>query len=184
MKRKIISILTAVLATVLITSTVLAGSIKLSGSARLGSLIFEGYATGLGKTNWKLEMTAIGHSAIICTNNGMNDVPGQSSPKVTGKAIQSIPTDQVQKNGKASVYLKAKPIEETTPIPWDVGGCPNSNWTAKTDFVFWDSFTIDVKDPVTNAVVATFNYICTTTRIPQNDGYTFDDGKVSCSPIR
>lgn len=184
MKRKVFSILTAMFAAVLITSTVFAGAIKLSGSARLGSIIFQGYVLGIGKTNWNLEMTATGVTSVICTNPGSNDVPGQSYPKVTGKAIQAIPEDQIQKNGKAPVFLKAKPAEEENPIPWDIGGCPNPNWTGKSDFVYWDGFTILVKDPLTDAVTATFKYTCTTVRIPQNDGYTFDDGKVTCTLIK
>ncbi len=186
MKRKIISVITALFATILITSTVFAGAIKLSGSFGLGSLIASGFASGLGNTDWILELQASGQASVICTNYGNNDVPGQSSPRINGKAAQALPGDsQLRKNGKSPFSITAKPEEEIDPvISWDAGGCPNPNWTARIDFVYWDTATIVVKDPITEEVVATYNYSCTTTRVPQNDGYTFDDGTVSCTLIK
>lgn len=177
--------LTATLAAILIYSTVFAGAIKLSGSFKLGSLVATGYATGLGNTNWVIELNGDGHAGVTCTNYGSNDVPGQSSPKVNGKATGDLFGDTLGKNGKSPFALTAKPDEELNAvIPWDEGGCPNPNWTAKIDFVYWDSANITVKDPITGDVVASQNYICVTTRIPQNDGYSFDDGTVSCTPVK
>jgi hypothetical protein len=187
MNRKLYSILVVLLVTTIFTSTVSAGNaIKLSATFKLGSLVADGVATGLGKTDWVIELISDGHASVICTNNGSNDVPGQSSPHVDGMGTQSLPgNSQLRKNGKSPFSVTAKPEEETNvTILWNVGGCPNPNWTAKIDFVYWDRATIRVKDPLTNAVVSTYDYTCTTTRIPQNDGYTFDDGIVSCTQIK
>jgi hypothetical protein len=186
MKRKIFSLIAALCAAILITSTVFAGAIKLSSSFRLGSLIAEGVATGLGGTDWLLELSASGRASVICTNFGGNDVPGQSYPHVDSNGTVTLDGDsQFRKNGKSPFTVTAKPGEELSPvISSEAGSCPNRNWNARIDFVYWEKATILVKDPVTEAVVATYNYTCTTTRIPQNDGYTFDDGTISCSQIK
>jgi hypothetical protein len=187
-KRKVISILAALLAVVLVTSTVFAGSIRLKSEPtfRLGSLIVSGVASGLGGTNWLVEVTATGPATVVCTNNGSNDVPGQSSPKVNGKGSQALYSDSpFRKKGTSPFTVTAKPAwDELNPyLYWADGGCPNENWTARYDFVYWETATILVKDPLSGEVVATFNFACTTTRIPANDGYTFDDGKVSCVQV-
>jgi len=187
MHRKLYSILAVLLIAILATSTVFAGAaIKLSSSNfALGSLITSGVATGLGNTDWVFEVNASGHASVICSNYGGNDVPGQSSPHVDGKGSQAVPHEQITKNGKAAFTVIAKPEEELNPtIPWDAGGCPNPNWSARIDFVYWDSAVITAIDPTTNTVAATFEFSCVTTRIPQNDDYTFDDGTVSCTQIK
>jgi hypothetical protein len=187
MKRsKILSVIIVFLVATLLASTVSAGgNVKVSAGYSLGSLIADGLATGLGRTDWLLELQASGTASVICTNYGSNDVIGQSSPHVDGIGTQALPGDsQLRKNGKSPFTITAKPDEEINPIiSWDAGGCPNPNWTARIDFVYWESATIQVRDPDTGVVVATYNYACTTTRIPQDDGYTFDDGTVSCVPV-
>lgn len=186
MKSKLYTILTILMIVMLTASPAFArGAIKLSSSDfALGSLITSGVATGLGSTDWVFEVNASGHASVICTNNGSNDVPGQSSPHVDGKGSQDVPQEQISKNGKASFAVTAKPYEELNPIiSWDAGGCPNPNWSARIDFVYWDSVIINVIDPSTSEVAATFKFSCVTTRIPQNDGYTFDDGTVSCTMV-
>jgi len=188
MKRKLYTIFTVLMIIMLTTSPALArGAIKLGNvTFELGSLITNGVATGLSNVDWIFEVNASGHASVICTNNGNNDVPGQSSPHVDGKGTQDVPQEQITKNGKASFTVIAKPDEElNTTISWDAGGCPNPNWSARIDFVYWDSATINVIDPATpDEIGATFKFSCVTTRIPQNDGYTFDDGTVSCTPIK
>jgi len=187
MKRRIISITTALLAAILLTSTVFAGAIKFSSiEFRLGSFIVDGLAYGLGGTDWLVEVEASGHASVICTNYGSNDVPGQSYPHVDGNGAGVLESDSpFEKKGKSPFTVTAVPEEELNPyISWDAGGCPNPNWTARIDFVYWESATIFVKDPITGEIVNTLNYDCTTTRIPQDDGYTFDDGTVSCSEVK
>jgi hypothetical protein len=165
------------------------GGIKLSSSFKLGSLIADGIATGLGKTDWVLKLDGVGHAAVICTNNGSNDVPGQSSPHVDGTGTQSLPGDsQLRKNGKSPFSVEALPDAEANPteFDWVAGGCPNSNWTARVDFVYWDYAKITVYSPLDTSFsspVATYEYQCVTTRTgPAGDpDSTFDDGTVACT---
>ena len=188
MKRKVFAVLSALCAAILITSTVLAGSIRLKSEPRfdLGSLIVSGVAGGLGGTDWDIIFNASGTASVVCTNNGTNDVPGQSYPHVDGAGKEALPGDsEFRKKGTSPFTVTAVPQEELDPyISWEKGGCPNSNWSARYDFVYWESATILVKDPLSGEVVATFNFACVTTRIPANDGYTFDDGDVTCKQIR
>jgi hypothetical protein len=85
MKKNILSFLSALLIATFLTSPVSAGpGIRLSGvQFSLGSLIASGFASGLGNTDVTVVLDASGIPAITCTNNGGNDVPGQSSPKVS-----------------------------------------------------------------------------------------------------
>jgi len=186
--KKVISVFYAFMAAVLFTTSALAGgSVKLSSPGfSLGSLIANGTLSGLGNTDWIIGLDANGHAAVVCINYGNNDVRGQSSPHVDGQGTQGLPADsQLRKNGKSVYSVTAKPLEEINPnISWEEGGCPNSNWSAKIDFVYWDGAILSVIDPITHITVATYAFTCTTTRIPQNDGYTFDDGTVSCTLLK
>lgn len=186
MKKYVFSLLSVMLILVLLTTPAGAGGgIKLSSAFTLGSLIDTGFATGLGKTDWRIELDASGTAAVTCINNGSNPAPGQSSPKIEGKGTQDIPSTQVTKNGKAYFTVEAVPPEELNPIiSWDAGGCPNSNWTAMISFVFWNHAFVYVIDPATGLVAATFEYNCVTTRTgPNSTPSTFDDGTVSCTQI-
>ena len=190
MKRLLVSIVTALVAVIMITSTVFAGKISLGGALQtsLGSFIAKGTFVGVGSTDWLVELQTSGVASVICTNNGSNDVPGQSYPHVDGSGSEALPYDpsNLVKNGKSPFNVTAKPTwDEKNPyLSWSEGGCPNENWSARYDFVYWDKAIILVKDPVSKQVVATFKFVCTTTRIPQNDVYTFDDGTVSCSQVK
>ncbi|HEX5809019.1 MAG TPA: hypothetical protein VFY25_10170 [Anaerolineales bacterium] len=183
MKKILYPVCTAILIAVMLVSPAGAGGYKLSSAFTLGSLIDNGVATGLGRTDWVIELLAEGRAAVVCVNHGSNPVPGQSSPRIEGKGTQDIPSSQVTKNGKAFFTVRAVPDEELNPvIAWDAGGCPNSNWTALVDFVYWDHAVVSLKDPLTLETVATFKYVCVTTRTgPRGDpNSTFDDGLVSC----
>src|SRR5688572_32742270 len=72
MKKKILSILTIFILTTMMTSTVSAGgNVKLSSvQFRLGSLVAEGFASGLGNTDVTVVLNATGVPAITCTNRG------------------------------------------------------------------------------------------------------------------
>ena len=189
MKRKLYTILTVLMIVMLTTSPVFArGAIKLGNvTFELGSLISNGFASGLGNTDWVLIMDAVGHAGVTCTNNGGNDVPGQSYPHVDGSGVTTLPgNDPLRKNGRSPYSVTAKSeFEETQYIPWDEGGCPNSNWTAHIDFVYWDSATINVYDPLDTSFstsVATYEFQCVTTYTgPNTTATTFDDGTVSCT---
>ncbi len=198
MKRKLYTLLTAILITILSTSTVSAGGLKLSGaSTSLGSLIFKGYLSGLGNTNWVVVQNSQGHAMVLCTNYGGNAAPGQNYPHTNGVGQTSLPgNDPLRKNGKSPFSVESASYYETHPTLLDPvvdGGCPNYNWTASVIFIFWDSTTIYAFDPSvydpTNAdpatidyskAAATFNFKCVTTlnhAIPTS----FTDGTVSCT---
>jgi len=189
MKKKLYTILAVLMIVMLTASPVLArGAIKLSGSDfSLGSLISTGFASGLGSTDWVLVLDASGHAGVTCTNNGSNDVPGQSFPHVEGSGVSTLPgSDPLRKNGKSPYSVTAKSeYEETRYISWYDGGCPNSNWTAHIDFIYWDFATINVYDPTDTSFsnpVATYEFACVTTYTgPNSTASTFDDGTVSCT---
>lgn len=175
MKKKILSILTFILAASILTSPVSAGgAVKLSGiQFSLGSLIANGFASGLGNTDVTVVLDASGIPAIVCTNPGNNDVPGQSYPKVSATGQHSLAgNDPLRKNGKSPFITET--VDPVT-VPWDLAGCPNPNWTARIDFIFWTEATISIYDTATGALLRRQNYTCTTTRSPDS---------VSCTRIR
>jgi hypothetical protein len=175
MKKKFLSILTALLLASLISSSALAGgNVRLTNvQFSLGSLIADGYASGLGRTDVTVVLDASGERAqISCINSGGTIVPGQSSPKINAVGVQNLAgNDANRKNGKAPFDT-----ETSDDISWDVAGCPNSNWTGHIDFVFWTEATIAVHEGYNNPngpVLVTQSYTCITTQNPDT---------VSCSP--
>lgn len=184
MKKIVNSIFSAILIAMLFVSPAGAGGVRIT--FKLSSLIADVTAWGIGRTDWIYELKASGTASVICTNNGTNDVPGQSSPHVDGTGSTAVPKEQISKNGKVVFSITAKPDEEINPIiPWDKGGCPNPNWTARVDFVYWEQATVSRIDPFTNTVVESLEFQCVTTRTgPTGDpNSTFDDGTVSCTRI-
>lgn len=166
MNKRLFSALAVLLIATLMTSTVYAGgAVKLSGvSFSLGSLIAKGYASGLGSTDVTVVLDASGIPAITCTNYGGNDVPGQSYPKVSATGQQTLlGNDPIRKNGKAPFFTETN---DPTTIAWDAAGCPNSNWTAHIDFIFWTNATISIYSTSTGTLLQKQNYTCTTTRNP------------------
>ncbi|MCK6540003.1 MAG: hypothetical protein L6Q26_08085 [Anaerolineales bacterium] len=175
MNKKLFTILAALMILTLSTSTVFAGgAVKLSGvTFSLGSLIASGFASGLGNTDVTIVLDASGIPAVVCTNYGGNDVPGQSYPKVSATGQQTLDgADPIRKNGKSPFFTET---DDPETIPWDEAGCPNPNWTGRIDFIFWTNATISVYDTATGALLLTQNYTCTTTRNPDS---------VSCALVR
>jgi len=161
MKRKMISLITAIFAAILITSTVFAGAIKLSASFRLGSLIAEGTIKGLGNEDVRVFLEASGLPVVTCTNKGGNQAPGQNPPKVSASGDTLLfGYDLTRKNGKSPYG-----VETNDPVVVDAieYGCPNANWTATIDFVYWTDATINVYDLYTNELLFTQDYTCDTT---------------------
>ncbi|HEX9386765.1 MAG TPA: hypothetical protein VF918_10640 [Anaerolineales bacterium] len=176
MKKRILSLLSTLLVVTLLASPVSAGrgigfsTVQFS----LGSLIANGYVTGLGKTDVTLVLDASGERAqVSCINSGGTIVPGQSSPKLDAVGVQNLAGDDAsRKNGKAPFNTETSDL-----ISWDLAGCPNSNWVGHIDFVFWTEATLTVHLGYNNpngAILATQNYTCVTTRDPD---------RVSCTPV-
>lgn len=168
MKKRLLSVFYAFLAAVLCTTSVLAGgSVKLSAAPTfsLGSLIAQGTFIGLGKSGtYVVVLDASGPADITCTNGGSNDVPGQSSPKISASGHENLNGDNgFFKNGKSPFDVET--VDPTT-LMWDVAGCPNSNWTGRVDFIYWKNATISVYDTATKALLFKQDYTCTTTRYP------------------
>ena len=166
MKKKILSFLSIFLITAFLASPVSAGpGIKLSGvQFSLGSLIAQGFASGLGNTDVTIKLVGSGIPVISCTNNGGNAVPGQSAPKISATGQQTLPgNDPLRKNGKSPFLTET---EDPGVLAWDVAGCPNPNWTGHIDFIFWTEAVISVYDTATGALQLTQKYTCTTTRFP------------------
>lgn len=175
MKKRLYTLLTALLITVLTTTPVFArGAIKLTSiSFSLGSLIATGYAGGLGNTDVTIALDASGTPVITCTNYGGNNVPGQSYPKISATGQQTLlGNDPLRKNGKAAFFTET---DDPETIPWNVAGCPNSNWTAHVDFILWTNATISVYDTASNALLTKQNYTCVTTQTPAS---------VSCTAVQ
>jgi len=200
MKKKLYIVLTILMIVMLTTSPALArGAIKLSSPSdsvdfTLGSLIADGTGSGLGNTDWVVVLNGSGHAGVICTNNGENDVPGQSFPHVVGSGVQVLFGDShLRDNGKQQYEVVAKSEYEgpdAKTLTWYEGGCPNSNWTARIDFVYWDFATLYAFDPANydpdninySLAEVRYEFQCVTTYTgpsgePDN---TFDDGFVSC----
>ena len=162
MKRKITSLITALFAAILITSTVFAGSIRFSNvTFQLGSLIANGTLTGLGNQDVRVLLEASGFPQVTCTNNGGNQAPGQNPPKVSADGEQLLfGFDLTRKNGKSPFG-----VETVDPVVVDAVtyGCPNATWTATIDFIYWTEATIRVYDLETNEFLRSQDYTCTTT---------------------
>lgn len=174
MKKRIYSVLVMLLIATLLTSTASAGgAIKFSSvTFDLGSLISTGFASGLGNTDVTVVLDASGIPVITCTNNGSNDVPGQSSPKISAVGEQDLlGSDGRTKNGKTVFFTET---DDPETIPWDAAGCPNANWTGHVDFIFWTDATLSVYDMHTGELLASQSFTCITTRNPAS---------VSCTPV-
>ena len=172
MKRKLISLVSALIAAILITSTVFAGAIKFSGATtfRLGSLIAEGALSGLGNQNVQVFLEASGLPDVTCTNQGGTQAPGQNPPKVSASGDQLLfGFDLTRKNGKSPFDVET---EEPLVLDAVLLGCPNANWTATIDFVYWTEATLIVKSFPGGAVLLTREFTCTTTL-----------NSVTCTPV-
>ena len=172
MRKRLLSLLSALLAVTLLASPASAGrGIGFSASFSLGSLIAEGFATGVGKTDVTFVLDAVGIPAMTCINNGSNSVPGQSSPKISATGRQNVlGSDPRIKNGRTPFRTET---DDPDTLAWDLAGCPNSNWIGHVDFIFWTDATISIYSTATNQLLTKQDYTCTTTRFPAT---------VSCTP--
>ncbi len=161
MNKKLFAIASSALIAMLVVTNAFAGGIKFSSNFSLGSLIAQGTITGIGNTDVTMVLDASGIPAITCVNQGGNQVPGQSFPKVSAEGSTYLPGDSLlRKNGTSPYGVETQPPAQLT---WQQAGCPNSNWTAIITFVYWTNATISVYDTGTGALLAQQNYACTTT---------------------
>ena len=169
MSRKLLVFLGVLVLVGLTTTTVFAGKYRLNATFALGSLIASGDVSGLGNQDVTLILDATGDPVVTCTNQGSNQAPGQNPSKVSATGTQFLPgNDTLRKNGKSPFD-----VETNDPVLTAVqGGCPNNNWTATTDFVFWTAADITVKDTA-GKILTKQHYTCTTTRTPAS---------VTCTP--
>ena len=160
MKKKILTLLSILLAATLLTSTASAGGSVGLRSVQFspGSLIAEGTFFGLGgyQLGVTAELTAAGIPVVLCANQGGNQAPGQNPPKVTAIGDQFIGPQLISKKGTASLDVTAEP----GPITGTQGGCPNDNWLAEIVSVSWTNATISVYDNTTGALLLQKNYVC------------------------
>lgn len=166
MNRKLFSFVSMLLAVLLTTSTVAAGgNVKLSGvQFSLSSLVASGFASGLGNTDVSVVLDAAGIPDVSCTNNGGNRAPGQNPPKVSASGTQYLIHETYTKNGRSPFN-----VETEEPLPGLTAeqlGCPNNNWTASIDFVYWTEATLSVYDTASGALLSQQDYTCVTTRYP------------------
>jgi|RhiMetdeSRZDD1v2_1073273.scaffolds.fasta_scaffold389705_1 hypothetical protein len=174
MNKKLFSILAVFLLSSLITSTASAGgAVKLSGATfSLGSLAANGTFTGLGGyiQGVTVELVATGFPVVTCTNPNGNQAPGQNLPQLSANGEQIVGPQDITQKGTALLNVRAEP----GPITGTQGGCPNDNWTAQIDFVFWTNAAISVRDTATGALLLKQDFNCTTTRDPDS---------VSCTAV-
>lgn len=181
MNKKLYIVMTMLLIAMLAATPVFArGAISLSGSG-LGSLIINGDAIAGGSSDYFVNVVATGPGLVVCTNNGGQTAPGRNYPRIEemGQAKLDSSDGVNPKNKPGKRLFNVETVNSTAEITWDAAGCPNENWTAKLIFVFWEQGTLNLTDANGNSV-ATLDFACKTEYVPQNDGYTFDDGTVSC----
>lgn len=179
MKKKFLSFLSILLIAVLGASPVSAGpGIRLSNvQFSIGSLIATGYVGGIGNTDVTVVLDASGNADTICTNPGSNDVPGQSSPKVSAVGKQDVSGARPEtKNGR--VLFDRVETEDPVTIAWDVAGCPNASWTARILTIYWTDATLTVRDTSTGQLLTDqpYTYTC--------DPDLQTETTVSCTPVR
>ena len=170
MRRTLNTIFIVLVVASLTTSSVFAAGFHLSAGFHLGSLIAEGFASGLGRTDVMVFLDATGDPVVLCASPGGNLAPGQNPPKVSAHGNQFLDgTDPLRKNGRSPFSVETGDTE----LSGREGGCPNNKWTADVVFVFWTDATLTLTDLDGNVLVEQ-NYTCVTTRDPDT---------VSCTPI-
>jgi hypothetical protein len=172
MKKKLYTVLTLALILILSTSTVSAAGFKLSAGFKLGSLIADGYAYGLGNTDVTIQLDASGIPLITCTNQGGTQAPGQNPPKVSASGNEFLNHNDYTKNGRSAFNVETS--EPQPGLSAKKMGCPSNTWTASIDFVFWTNATISMFDTATGTLLFKQDYTCVTTHNPDS---------ITCTPV-
>lgn len=170
MYRKLVIILAILLVVGAMTTTVFAGRtprIREVGFS-LGSLIADGFIAALANENAFVTLEAEGTAVVTCVNPGSQDQepPGQNT-QVSGTGRIVIPPEEITHNGTAPFTVAAEASFQSARE----AGCPNDNWEAKVDFVYWEKAIITIEQTDTSAV---FNFTCVTTRDPDTVSCTAD----------
>jgi hypothetical protein len=162
MNKKFYSFFISLLIAMLAFTPVYAGGV--SGKVGLGSITFEGSAYGFSREAVTITLYAEGDPVVACHGPGNNKlVPGQNPVPVTGEASATYDLT-ADENGKFSIYLEAQPnVQNFTAKEL---GCPNNNWTAVVEFVYWDYVKITVTEISSGEVRWEKDSTCTTTRNP------------------
>jgi hypothetical protein len=165
-RRRLISILSLIILLVLTTTTALAAKPRFSSAITfsLGSLIADGRLVGLGTQDVAVILDATGIPVVSCRNQAGHLVPGQNPPKVSARGTQILVHETYTRNGSAGFT-----VETNDPLPSSAKkmGCPNDNWTATIDFVFWTKAIIEVRaNIVTGDLLLRQDFDCVTTRSP------------------
>ena len=148
MNKKIFTMMTVLLITVMIVSPVAAkGLIQLGGSVSASwPLHLDGTLTGLGGYTQGVYVTLEGFGQVMnvtCTNKGGTKAPGQNPGKISVYGNETIGSNDITKRGTADVYV---PADQTNV---DIQVCPNGNWTPAYD-VDWEYAIVQVFDPATD----------------------------------
>jgi len=168
MKKKLNSFLVAMLIAIFAISPVYAGGV--SGKVGIGSITFEGYAYGFSRDAVTITLFGTGIPAITCHGPNGKVVPGQNPVPVQGETSASY-TPTFDENGKFAIKLEAQPnIQGFTAKQL---GCPNNNWNATVDFVYWNYVKLTVTEISSGKVLWEKESTCTTTRYPE-------PGTISC----
>jgi len=160
MRKRLFSILAALVALSLMTAPAFAGRGHLKGvSFSLGeSLTASGELAGYGNIDVIVALVGSGTGIATCTNKGGNEAPGQNPIKVTVSGIQEVSASLIE-NGSAPFYV----VTDAPPMPSArEAGCPNNNWKVTSLWVNWTSAVITVTDAASGEVLLRQEFTCKT----------------------
>ena len=153
MRKRLFSILTALVALSLMTAPAFAGAKgHLNGPVTFSlgeSLTASGVLAGYGNIDVIVELKGFGIGEATCTNKGGNDAPGQNPLQVEVSGTQEISASLIE-NGSAPFYV----VTDAPPFPSArEAGCPNNNWKVTDLFVFWTHAVIAVTDALSGELL-------------------------------
>jgi hypothetical protein len=127
-----LGILTAVVATLAITTTIAMAAVTFHAGPTLvwnsdGSATATGDVSGLGNTPATATLRITTSYTYTCQNKGGNVAPGQTSVTVFGTPGTQL-LDNTDHNGRATLSVTAYPGTPATTVSGTAAGCPNGNW--------------------------------------------------------
>ena len=173
MRKRLFSIVTALVALSLMTAPAFAGKGHFNSiSFSLGeSLTASGVLAGYGNIDVIVALVGSGTGKATCTNKGGNEAPGQNPITVQVSGIQEVSASLIE-NGSAPFHV----VTDAPPMPSArEAGCPNNNWKVTDLFVFWTSAVITVTDAASGEVMLRQEFTCITSGPPNES--------VSCTPV-